>query len=190
MRWMSPELFYPDESGLKAARPTKQSDCYAFGMVIYEVLSGHAPFVPFPHCVVMRKVIEGEHPLRPNGPEGAYFTDDLWQMLVRCWADQPQSRPCITTVLERLENVSRALKTPSQESDENTAIEEDDWEIASDSSEMVSWFSPRYIVGFLCGILCLSRIQTAFKRSPRASKRRWRDVGTTSRSTALTHVHL
>ena len=156
MRWMSPELFYPDESGLKAARPTKQSDCYAFGMVIYEVISGYAPFVPFHCCVVMRKIIEGERPLRPNGPEGSQFTDDLWQTLNWCWAAQPQSRPSVTTVLECLENVSRALKTPSQDSDESTGTYEEDWEIASDSSGMVSWFSPRYIVRLLCGILCLS----------------------------------
>lgn len=36
-RWMSPELFYPDDFGLSKFQPTKESDCYAFGMVIYEV---------------------------------------------------------------------------------------------------------------------------------------------------------
>ena len=36
-RWMSPELLDPDRFGITDYRPTKQSDCYAFGMVIYEV---------------------------------------------------------------------------------------------------------------------------------------------------------
>ena len=36
-RWMGPELFYPKEFGLSKVQLTKQSDCYAFGMVIYEV---------------------------------------------------------------------------------------------------------------------------------------------------------
>jgi serine/threonine protein kinase len=36
-RWMSPELFYPDDFGLSKFQLTKESDCYAFGMVIYEV---------------------------------------------------------------------------------------------------------------------------------------------------------
>jgi serine/threonine protein kinase len=36
-RWMSPELLDPDRFGLPDDRPTKQSDCYALGMVIYEV---------------------------------------------------------------------------------------------------------------------------------------------------------
>jgi len=36
-RWMSPELLDPDQYGLPDSRPTKQSDCYALGMVVYEV---------------------------------------------------------------------------------------------------------------------------------------------------------
>jgi len=35
--WMSPELLDPEKFGMKDRRPTKQSDCYALGMVIYEV---------------------------------------------------------------------------------------------------------------------------------------------------------
>lgn len=34
---MGPELFYPEDFGLSKFQPTKESDCYAFGMVIYEV---------------------------------------------------------------------------------------------------------------------------------------------------------
>jgi len=36
-RWMSPELLDPDRFGITDYRPTKQSDCYALGMVVYEV---------------------------------------------------------------------------------------------------------------------------------------------------------
>jgi len=36
VRWMSPELLYPSRFGSNG-RPTRESDCYALGMVIYEV---------------------------------------------------------------------------------------------------------------------------------------------------------
>jgi serine/threonine protein kinase len=36
-RWMSPELLDPELFGVQDDRPTRQSDCYALGMVIYEV---------------------------------------------------------------------------------------------------------------------------------------------------------
>jgi len=39
-RWMSPELLHPERFRIPKSennRPTRQSDCYALGMVIYEV---------------------------------------------------------------------------------------------------------------------------------------------------------
>ena len=37
---MSPELLDPDRFGITDNRPTKESDCYALGMVVYEVRAG------------------------------------------------------------------------------------------------------------------------------------------------------
>ena len=98
MRWMSPELF-----GSKNARPTKESDCYALGMVILEVLTGQAPFLGCSNLVATRKIIEGEHPDRPQGPEAVWFTDDLWGMLEKCWSSKPKLRPSVESVLESLD---------------------------------------------------------------------------------------
>jgi serine/threonine protein kinase len=44
-RWMSPELLDPELFGVQGDRPTKQSDCYALGMVIYEVHVRGSPSV-------------------------------------------------------------------------------------------------------------------------------------------------
>jgi len=47
-RWMSPELLDPERFGmpeLEGDRPTRQSDCYALGMVIYEVSIVASEFV-------------------------------------------------------------------------------------------------------------------------------------------------
>jgi serine/threonine protein kinase len=116
---MSPELLALDQSGLKNGRPTKQSDCYALGMVIYEVLSGRVPFSQFGPYIVIWKVMDGERPERPKGVEGAWFTNELWQMLTRCWATQPESRPSVAAVLECLERVSRDPGPPSLQGDGN-----------------------------------------------------------------------
>ena len=129
---MSPELLAPDQSSLKDSRPTKQSDCYALGMVIHEVLSGQVPFAPFNHYIVMRKVMEGERPERPEGVAGAWFTDDIWRILNWCWAAQPEDRPSITAVLECLDQVSR--EPPSLLADEDFGTGEDDWNIRRDYS--------------------------------------------------------
>ena len=108
MRWMSPELLDPERFGCKNARHTKESDCYALGMVILEVLTGQAPFPCCNSLVVMRKIVEGEHPDRPQGPEAVWFTDDLWGMLEQCWSSKPKLRPAVEGVFKSL---NRGLET-------------------------------------------------------------------------------
>ena len=105
---MSPELLDPERFGFEKCRRTTESDCYAFGMVILEVLSGRAPFPRHNHLTVMRKVTEGERPGRPHGAEGVWFTDDLWEVLESCWSSQPKNRPTLEAVLECLKLVSPA----------------------------------------------------------------------------------
>ena len=104
---MSPELLDPAQFGSGSGRPTKESDRYAMGMVIYEVLSGQAPLAVYNKHIVSSKIIEGERPRRPSGAEGALFTDDLWRILEKCWLAQPQVRPTTEFVLEYLERASK-----------------------------------------------------------------------------------
>ena len=102
IQWTSPELIDPSKFNLKESRPTKQSDCYALGMVIYEVLSGHVPFAPRDGTTIISKVVNGERPGRPQGGEGARFTTGLWRMLEDCWKAQPGDRPSLDIVLGKL----------------------------------------------------------------------------------------
>ena len=145
---MSPELL------ISAERPTKQSDCYALGMVIYEVLSGEVPFAQFNPYVAMRMVVDGERPQRPGGAEGARFTNDLWRMLNRCWAARPQSRPSSSVVLECLERVSMDANPPPERANEHFGVGWSGWYLTKRFSIVFSWFDPRRFVALLRRILC------------------------------------
>ena len=101
---MSPELLCPEKYGLKRSCPTESSDCYAFGMVIYEVLSGRVPFSRHGRYTVVVKVLEGQRPRWPQGVERTY--GDTQEILERCWKPKPEDRPKIEDVLLRLEEVS------------------------------------------------------------------------------------
>ena len=109
LRWSSPELFDPE---IKNSQ-TKYSDCYAFGMVIYEVLSERVPFYEYPDLLVYAVVFRGNRPEKPEGIEGMWFNDDVWKLLERCWLAEPQNRPSIEDVLQHLEETSKSWTEPS-----------------------------------------------------------------------------
>jgi len=153
IHWMSPELLDPESFDLKKIRPTKQSDCYALGMVIYEVLSGQTPFAPRTAPVVIRKVLERERPERPQGEEGAPFTDVIWTILEQCWDHSPGDRASARAVLLCLEGDLPSELPSSSNVDGDSEAESDDQLDATPSDS--GTFSPFHL-GFAfdhpCGI--------------------------------------
>ena len=97
---MAPELIDPEQFNLKDNCPTKSSDCYALGMVIYETISGKVPFHEHADLAVFTRVLKGKRPAR-----GAGFAEGLWKMLRMCWKPQPSNRPTIEEVLQCLQGV-------------------------------------------------------------------------------------
>jgi len=137
VRWMSPELIDPENFGFEKFRPTKYSDGYALGMVIYETISGHLPFHQHTDWTVVKKVTTGKRPPREVG-----FTDCLWKMLELCWAPQPKDRPSIETVLQCLKGTLDPLEPLSPWMDDGMETDSDDYDLASDSSGALSCFIP------------------------------------------------
>jgi len=132
VRWMSPELIDPQQFGFEKSRPTKSSDCYALGMVIYETISGNQPFHKDKNHTVSLKVLRGERP-----PRGLRFTETLWNMLELCWVSQPNDRPSIETVLQCLEGIPSLPEPVSPGVDEEMG-EGDDWDSTSDYSGVLN----------------------------------------------------
>ena len=141
LRWMSPELLDPGRIGAKKGRPTKESDCYALGMVVLEVLTGKTPFLRCSNLAVMKKIIDGEHPDRPTGPKAVWFTDDLWAMLERCWLHEPKQRPTINDVLESLEKGLESWQPPSLSTDRDPQTDSDD-SVSATSDHSCVFFHP------------------------------------------------
>jgi len=135
-RWMSPERIAPQKFGCKDGRPTKPSDCYALGMVVYEAISGNLPFHKCTDIAVFMKVVEGEHP-----PRGPGFTKSLWEMLELCWTAQPNNRPSIEEVLQCLEMASTLSEPHSPGADDAIDDGGDSWDPTTSSSGVLDSIS-------------------------------------------------
>jgi serine/threonine protein kinase len=113
-RWCSPELLQPGANGLNKARATKASDMYAFGMLAYEassgfrtvprlhsiwaqIFSGQVPFHDKQNTVaVITAITTDERPPRPTHQE---LSDQLWELIEKCWQTDPSHRPTIREVV-------------------------------------------------------------------------------------------
>ena len=131
VHWMSPELLNPEQFGITSGRPTKQSDCYALGMLVYEVctdviiptftivqhiscqvLCGVIPYSSFKASVmVMFSILEGVRPQKPDVAESLGFTNELWGMVEHCWLEGPDERPEVGEILHCLERAAQAWDT-------------------------------------------------------------------------------
>jgi len=127
-RWMSPELL--DTNRFRAdGRPSRESDCYALGMTIYEVsgsilswspliyppqvLSGLPPFYQLRSSMsVACAVLNGERPGKPMNASSLGFTDRLWGLLESCWDETASARPTAPQLLNYLRPAALAWVPP------------------------------------------------------------------------------
>ena len=115
IRWMSPELLDPTHFG-SSGRPTRESDCYALGMVVYEVSQFHSPrwlliypskvltgLLPFHHLrafAPVTAVLRGKRPEEPVDAKSLGFSDTLWGLVQLCWSESIPDRPTAQQLLD------------------------------------------------------------------------------------------
>jgi hypothetical protein len=116
---MAPELLAPEFFAVGGAT-SKAADIYALAMTAFEVrvrhnisvssdthrhkiLTGRPPFADRSPTSVAVEVLSGKRPDRPMHPD---LTDRLWDMIQRCWEQEPLRRPEISEVVSLLEHPS------------------------------------------------------------------------------------
>ena len=144
MRWAAPEI-------LDRERPvTKESDVYSFAMVAIEVwaryltllgciahrhkaFTGKAPFYDSTPTSAAVGVLSGNRPGRPAHPS---VTDDLWNMIKRCWNREPERRPDISQVVSCL----RATSLRRGSADTSDSHTTDDTSLSNFTRRKGFWF--------------------------------------------------
>jgi len=99
---------------------SKESDVFAFGMVMIEVgvtnpfhvkqpypliqiFTGKEPFSESLDCTAIESIVAGDRPKRATDTR---FTDRLWTLVQQCWGQRPQDRPRMDQVIMELSVLS------------------------------------------------------------------------------------
>ncbi|KLO08683.1 kinase-like protein [Schizopora paradoxa] len=97
-RWMAMELleFNPGDgtSGTGSGRHTKGTDVWAYGMVVYELLSGSVPYAALKNeFQVASAISKGQTPCIPSSVKPDDRNDKvLWAVCQNCWEKSPANR--------------------------------------------------------------------------------------------------
>jgi serine/threonine protein kinase len=98
--WRPPEVL---KAVKERIRPTFTTavDVYGFGMVCYELLTGHIPF----QCEGVRRtdydaVLSGRRPKLPD-----YLSPGMTQLLLKCWHQDPCQRPTWDQILKTFDTL-------------------------------------------------------------------------------------
>jgi len=102
MIFMSPELLVPSKFSMEDSLPTPEADIYAFGLVIFQVLTGEIPFRKIRQTEMGYSVVRGLRPDKPEKASSIGFSDSLWDFAQRCWDGDMKSRPRIAEVVTHL----------------------------------------------------------------------------------------
>lgn len=89
--YMAPELY-------STADYDNSVDVYAYGILIYQVLTGEVPFEEFdnPNQIPL-KVSSGYRPKIPN-----FVPNSIRDLIKQCWAQNPEERPTFDYIVRRL----------------------------------------------------------------------------------------
>ncbi|KAF8593330.1 kinase-like protein [Ceratobasidium sp. AG-I] len=107
LRWMAPELLTSIEGGNNPpATRNMQTDVYALGMTMLEVISGKIPYSEYGHDMGVYRAIDRRNaPIRPKELfENSQQEDEIWVILLQCWDHDAAARPSASHVLNSFQN--------------------------------------------------------------------------------------
>ena len=80
---------------------------YAFGMVVYEVVTGIRPFGQRRVVELVTHTTRGGRPNKPEDPVAVGFGQGTWEFAEQCWDEDRERRPTAREALEHFEHVAK-----------------------------------------------------------------------------------
>ncbi|KAJ8079686.1 hypothetical protein PM082_016507 [Marasmius tenuissimus] len=110
VRWLAPEVLLTNTSDIPR-------DLFSYALTIIEMMTGQDPFFDLLHePAVAVAIARGKRPARPLHPKEGWCPDNIWDLVERCWAQDPRDRPKAVEVhayLEGLVTISNSVSDGS-----------------------------------------------------------------------------
>ena len=109
----------------------KKSDIYSLGNIFWEISSGCPPFGSCNNYLIASKTIKGDRELPVKGTPSAFV--ELYQ---QCWDNDPNKRPDIQKVFEKLEEISLQDQDNNIDDNQETSLNMDSISIEINSGKL------------------------------------------------------
>ncbi|KAK7689171.1 hypothetical protein QCA50_007862 [Cerrena zonata] len=116
--WLAPEALGSALLQVRLELSDEQAcDVYSFGMIMYACLAGFKPFAELKTSALMyAKIYKGTKPRRESDEwrqkwKKNWCTDEMWNLMMRCWSTNPKERPSMKEVHKELETIERREMT-------------------------------------------------------------------------------
>ncbi|KAJ7195656.1 TKL/TKL-ccin protein kinase [Mycena pura] len=107
--YMAPELFFvvdgAPQEGTSSPSTTKSSDVYSFALLVLEIMTSEPPKGRPTRPIVTTKILTELQPKRADYDKNK-ISNEIWNILKRCWEFEPQLRAGISEALRELNSVA------------------------------------------------------------------------------------
>lgn len=107
--YIAPEIW-------KNSQYSKKSDVYAFGMILFEMLTLERPFFFKQPHEVKEDVLKGKRPLFP--PSSQNLQQEYKNLIIWCWHDKPDNRPTFEQIVDYIIENAQNMMTISDDKGE------------------------------------------------------------------------
>lgn len=94
---------------------TPRSDVWAYGMTVYELMTGKVPYWRVKTSpTVMLAIVRGELPSKPRASDVRHdWQPQLLELMHECWTQRPNLRPTMTAISETMRSIRDASQARS-----------------------------------------------------------------------------
>ncbi|KAG7221477.1 hypothetical protein INR49_002452 [Caranx melampygus] len=105
--------YMPPEAFAISYNPTKASDIYSYGILLWSIITGKQPYANAMSSIVRFRIPQGDRPsleVVRSLTAGRAGLTELMELMIKCWEARPAERPCASKCAAAAEDLYKMHK--------------------------------------------------------------------------------